>query len=86
MKQLSLTTILTALVLASSTAYLVIIREWDYITTVLLVSGTVIALALFIAALLLFISPKAKRGKLLSVIFAEFRKEWKLIMSVFWRK
>jgi len=86
MNQLSWTTVLTGLVLASTTAYLVIVNGWSYLTTVLIVSGTVIALALFMTALLLLISPKAKRGIILSIIFEEFRKERKLILSMIWRK
>jgi hypothetical protein len=83
MNQLSWTTIVGALILASSTAYLVIFRGWDYMTTVFFTSGIMFALALFVFVFLLLVMPKNSRGEFLIIIYRTMCQDFKLFQNLF---
>lgn len=80
---MSWTTILTMLVLAGTSAVLVMIYGWEPWQAFAVVSdGTMLAVLVLLAILLWFSSPQ-DRSDFLSVIAREMRKELKAMFAMF---
>jgi len=80
---MSWTTILTMLVLAVTSAVLVIIYEWEPWQAFAVVSGGTTLVSLVLLAALLKLSPPSDRAGLWLVITTEMWKELKSVLTMF---